>query len=382
MPTELEELVGFIGHPNPQIRLAAVENLVPFSTSQPALFKADGLRPVRNLKLLVRDHPRISTHATHMLVNLSADAEVRDDLVADDKFLDLVLARIVAPEEPNAAFLTMLLANLAKSDKLHATLLERRQPPPEKLESDELVINQLLDLFVRGADKNYNKDADFDHLAYLFADLTQHEGVRRHLVSPPAQGSNADADADARPIPLAKIKVFTSHSSDIRRRGVASAIKNAAFDVSAHPSFLASATETPGGDAAVVDILPYVLLPIMGPETYDEDEMLDMLPEVQLLPPDKERERHADIIKTHVETLILLGSTREGRDRMREVNVYPIVREAHLKVSNEEVQDACERLVNLLKGKEEGEADDEEEEARRVVEFEADEDEENMLVEV
>ncbi|KAG6009410.1 hypothetical protein E4U54_008559, partial [Claviceps lovelessii] len=57
MPTELEELVGFIAHANPQIRLAATENLVPYSTAEPAIFKTDDLKPIKHLKLLVRDHP-------------------------------------------------------------------------------------------------------------------------------------------------------------------------------------------------------------------------------------------------------------------------------------------------------------------------------------
>lgn len=75
MPTELEEvsqsrkkhccfttnfahqLVGFIGHENPQIRLLSTENLVPYSLSEPTIFKAEDLTPVKNLKFLISDHP-------------------------------------------------------------------------------------------------------------------------------------------------------------------------------------------------------------------------------------------------------------------------------------------------------------------------------------
>lgn len=38
-------------------RGVAVENLVPYSLSQPGIFKANDLLPVKNLKLLVRDYP-------------------------------------------------------------------------------------------------------------------------------------------------------------------------------------------------------------------------------------------------------------------------------------------------------------------------------------
>lgn len=231
--------------------------------------------------------------------------------------------------QPNANLLSMLLANLAKWDALKR-ILDRRQASPEGLGSDDLILNQLLDLFVKGADESYNKHADFDYLAYLFADLAKHAEIRQYFVGKQAYDGV---------IPLNKLKVFTEHRSDVRRKGVASTIKNVAFDVPSHPSFL---------DEGEIDILPYILLPITGNEQYDEEETLAMLPDLQLLPPDKQRDSDHHIIQTHVETLTLLASTREGRDLMREVNVYPIIRETHLRVDNEGVQEACDRLVQVL----------------------------------
>ncbi|EHL02235.1 putative FAM203 family protein [Glarea lozoyensis 74030] len=144
MPTELEELVEFISHGNTQVRQLAVENLVPFSLSQPAIFKTNQLLPVKDLKLLVRDYKN--------------------------------------PTEPNANLLAMLLANLAKWDDLkHILNLER--PAPKELQSSNKAIDQLLDLFVKGAEGTYNKDADFDYLAYFFADLAKHEEGRKYFLS-------------------------------------------------------------------------------------------------------------------------------------------------------------------------------------------------------
>lgn len=223
----------------------------------------------------------------------------------------------------------MLLANLAKWDSLKR-LLNKKQPSPKELASTDLVLSQLVDLFVKGADGTYNKDADFDHLAYLFADLTKHPEIRHYFV----QKQEYDGV-----IPITKLKVFTEYKSDVRRKGVASTIKNVAFDVPSHPLFLSEDD---------INILPYILLPIMGNEEYDEDEMMSMLPDLQLLPPDKQRDADPNIIQTHVETLLLFSSTREGREQMREVKVYPIIRETHLRVNNEGVRDACERLVQVL----------------------------------
>lgn len=223
----------------------------------------------------------------------------------------------------------MLLANLAKWDAFQS-ILARKQLPPKELGSDDLVMNQLMDLFVKGAEGSYNKDADYDHLVYLFADLTKHAELRHYFVR------KQDYDGV---IPITKLKVFTEHKSHVRRKGVASTIKNVAFDVPSHPAFLAEDD---------INILPYVLLPIIGNEEFDEEETMEMLPDLQLLPPDKERESDPAIIQTHLETLLLLTSTREARDLMRAVQVYPIVRELHKKVSDEGVGDACERLANML----------------------------------
>lgn len=234
----------------------------------------------------------------------------------------------------------MLLANLAKSEKLKK-ILNQKQAPPEELKSNELVINQLVDLFVKG--EKYNKHADFDHLSYLFADLTKHAEIRHHFVR------KQEYDGV---IPVTKLKVFTEHKSDVRRKGVASTIKNVVFDVPSHPLFMSEDE---------IDILPYILLPIMGNEEYDMEETMAMLPDLQLLPPDKQRDSDPKIIQTHVETLLLLTTTREARERMREVNVYPIIRETHARVHDEEVQEVCERLVQVLMRDEE---DDEKKESR------------------
>lgn len=244
----------------------------------------------------------------------------------------------------------MLLANMSKRDNIKS-LLSKKQTAPEALKSDDLAINQLLDLFVKGFDGSYNKHANYDYLSYLFADLTKHHEIRRHFVT------RQTYDND---FPLTKLRVFTEHKSDVRRRGVASTIKNVAFEVDAHPAFLAEDE---------MNLLPYILLPIAGNEEFDVEETMDMLPDLQLLPPDKERDSDPEIVQAHVETLTLLTTTREGRDLMREVKVYPLIRETHLHVQHDGVKEACERLVQVLM-REEGD------------EKAAAEDEENQLVEV
>lgn len=253
----------------------------------------------------------------------------------------------------------MLLANLAKQDSLKS-ILERKQSAPEALSSDDSIMNQLMDLFVKGQDGAYNKKADYDYLAYVFADLSKHDSIRSYFLTEQKYDQV---------IPLTKIRVFTEHKSDVRRKGVASTIKNVAFDIDSHPAFL---------DEDGINLLPYVLLPITGNEEYDVEDTMEMLPDLQLLSPDKKRDPDSKNIQTHIETLTLLTTTREGRDLMRRVKVYPIIRETHIRVDDEDVREACERLVQVLMRDEEGEGKEEDDLSSRVQEI----DEDDELVEV
>ncbi|KAI9929794.1 hypothetical protein MW887_001270 [Aspergillus wentii] len=239
-------------------------------------------------------------------------------------------------KEPNADDVAMLFANLAKSDELKKLLtLKRRIPEPTSTSPN--AIDQLMDCFVKGADGSLNKNANYDYLSYLFADFSKSDEGRAYFTS------RQDYDGV---VPVTKLTVFTEHKSTIRRKGVASTIKNVAFDLPFHPKLLSE-------DEA--NIIPYILLPITGPEEFTEEESMDMLPDLQLLPPDKKRDSDNSIIITHIETLLLLTTTREGREFMRAIQVYPIIRECHLHVDDDDVREACDRLVQVLMRDEEGE---------------------------
>ncbi len=128
----------------------------------------------------------------------------------------------------------------------------------------------------------------------------------------------------------------------------------------------------------------------MGSEEFSDEDTEGMIDECQLLPPDKERESQPDILSTHLESLLLLTTEREGRERLREVKVYPIVRELHVAVEDEGVRETVDRLVQVLMRAEEGEEDFNAVPPEMVdgggkvveVEDEEDEDEDEKIVEV
>lgn len=149
-------------------------------------------------------------------------------LDGDDVFLELLLARITDRNYANADQAAILLANMTKSDKLARLVGLKRVLPAGGTGADgggavstsPYAMDQLMDCFVKGAEKGLNKEADYDFLSYVFADVSRLPAGRAYFVT------KRDYDGV---IPISKLVVFTEHSSLVRRKGVASAIKYAGF---------------------------------------------------------------------------------------------------------------------------------------------------------
>jgi len=296
---------------------------------QSSVFSSSDFAPIKNLKVIINDIPTRAKYALTILINLCDDSSVLTNLENDDTFLELLLSKITNKSYSNADQAAMLLANMTKSDKL-GRLIKLKRGIPEGVSQSAHCMDQLMDCFVKGAEKRLNPEANYDFLSYVFANLSRLPAGRQYFVT------KRDYDGI---IPISKMVVFTEHRSLIRRKGVASTIKNCCFDLVSHQTFL---------DRDNVNLLPYILLPIMGSEEYSEEEMDGMPEEIQLLPPDKTRDPDSSIILTHLESLLLLTTGRRGRDILRSSNVYPIIRETHIHVEDDDIGAGCDRLVQVL----------------------------------
>ena len=76
------------------------------------------------------------------------------------------------PKEPNADSICMLLANLSKHPSITRLVTLTRTIVPA-LSPSKLAVTQLLELFNKGAGGGYNKEANFDYLAWFFGDLAK-----------------------------------------------------------------------------------------------------------------------------------------------------------------------------------------------------------------
>lgn len=196
------------------------------------------------------------------------------------------------------------------------------------LEIDETILDRLVAIFTK-TDFNEHKQT-LSYLAAVFSNLSQTTRFRSILVTSQTRL-------------LQRLLPFMSFTSSlIRRGGVAGLLKNICFDTSLHEWLF----------SADVDILPYILLPLAGPEEFD-DETNDKLPmDLQFLGADKQREPDADIRVILLESLAQLCATRNGRNYLRDKGAYEILRELH-KFENSSEGDprslrACEDVVDIL----------------------------------
>lgn len=175
--------------------------------------------------------------------------------------------------------------------------------------------------------KQYNTTgAKLHYLGPVFSNLSQSPQVRRYLM---------DRDRSV----IQRLLPFTEYpDSIIRRGGIIGTLKNCTFDTESHEWLL----------SARVDLLSYLLLPLAGPEEFD-DEDNDKLPlNLQYLPETKTREPDPDIRLILLEALNQLCATKAARKVLRQKNTYVILREFHKWEKDKNVLLACENVVDIL----------------------------------
>ncbi|KAH3677090.1 hypothetical protein WICMUC_001845 [Wickerhamomyces mucosus] len=336
MPSELEELTQFLHHPQPPVRTVAIQNLIGYSVGpQASVFKYDNFLPIKDLKVLARDKGRAMVQqALTCLVNLSQDLEIRDLIANDDSFMKHLISIIIDLESINSDLASILLANIAKNSNIKRIFEWEIEPHNKDVFKSTKVVDCLLDVFVKGSDRKLNKVCNYDYLSFFFADFTRFVNIRKYFVTK----QNYDGV-----VPISKILVFTEkYDSKIRREGVASTIKNSLFEITSHEELIDENLE--------VNILPYLLLPIATSKdaNLDEEELFNLPDELQLLDEDKVRDPIPEIICNHLESILLLCTTKTIRELLRKKSVYPLVRELHKNIDNENIQDLCDRIVQML----------------------------------
>ena len=131
-----------------------------------------------------------------------------------------------------------------------------------------------------------------------------------------------------------------------RRRGSVAALRSCLFDSEEHVWFVQE-----------VKILPTLLLPLVAPTPFTEQEKKGMDPLVwmQAEDPNRRPESDLDVVKMLLECIVLLCQRRVIRQELRAKKVYPVVRNLDLFLEDEGVNDVVVQIVDfVIRDEEEG----------------------------
>ncbi|WVQ72728.1 hypothetical protein IAR50_002288 [Cryptococcus sp. DSM 104548] len=359
------------------------------------------LKALKDLTLLCMDQGTIAHDALSALVNLSDTLAVAKHIAYKD-FLVWLVSYTAWTTSPLSPLTSMLLSNITSHPSLIPLLANLTIPliplpksthyPPYYLpasgsssstihpdfrdpslglppnaevgqepEREVEAIRALVQAFEDGAsegvrDAQGKRKGECHFLASVFANISMAPVTRQLLLTPRPpfpQPAEAQPSEDDEPL-LSKIVVYTGHPDLIRRGGALGCIKNCAMDRASMVWLLASEDDRvrlpsdPSRMIKGVDVLPWVLAPLMGPEEYDIEDMEKLPPTLQFLPPEKEREKDTVLRMMCVEILLLLATTYTGREALRERGAYFVVREHHKVETDQQIKDSIERFVGLL----------------------------------
>ncbi|XP_050520100.1 protein HGH1 homolog [Daktulosphaira vitifoliae] len=207
----------------------------------------------------------------------------------------------------------MLLCNLTR-EKNYAYIIFQSFDEPFK------TLELLMKLFIM---RDLKEEKNYDYISYLLSNLCQLHDVRIWLM-----------DSGSFP----KLLSFLNHNSSIRRAGVIMTIKNCCFELDRHLWLLSED----------LDLLSRLLLPLAGPEQFDDEDNENLPLDLQYLPEDKERESDPNLRLAILQALTQLCAKKDSREIIRNQGTYLILRELHKWEPNMDLKLACENIVDIL----------------------------------
>lgn len=322
----LDEMVQFL-QPEARIDLKhiSLDHLLGLSGSEDGLktlLKSEKL--IRSIIELTNDRVNeIARNSLLLLVNLSANAKGATELLKYKTYgkniIEVLVGYVKDQQKQDADAVCMILSNITRPENSVELCVDYLMPH----------INDLLNIFVN---TSYNKKGSKLHyLSPMYSNLSCSPRIRKWLTEENPH------------VPLLKLLPFCNYEeSVIRRGGAIGTVRNLSFDTDYHEFLLRND----------IDLLTYLLSPLMGNEEYPDDEM-DKLPiALQYLPKEKKRDADVDIRKMVIETLNKLCAQRKSREILRENGVYYVLREYHKWEKDPNALLACENVVDILIQKE------------------------------
>ncbi|XP_022101965.1 protein HGH1 homolog [Acanthaster planci] len=326
-PVVLDEFLNFLSvSARPDLKASALQYVMGLTSS------ADGVRLLlSHAKMLAAvvdltqdSNEQISSVAYKSIINICAETESNEGesaghLISNKKLLSILLKTVVDKSSGNADNACKVLTNITRIPAGCRNVMD--------LLGDVDFPVDLVMLVEAFCMKNYNdKGANLDYLGLVLSNLTQLPEGREFIL-------NKERCVVQRLLPYTQYE-----GSTVRRRGAVAALKNCCFETAYHDWLLSN----------TVDILPYLLLPLAGPEELSEEEMEGMPEDLQYLEEDKKRETDSDIKKMLLEAVMKLCSTKSGRKTVQDKRTYIIIREYHRWEKEPSLQQPIENLIQVL----------------------------------
>jgi hypothetical protein len=225
--------------------------------------------------IVERKEMPFAKEALTCFVNLAAEEEMVDDLLACKVMNTLVDGLLSYSDITCTEKICMALSNLTTTETGSKAFVELMESKGERTLFD--IVTLFCD---RGADRNDSQHLDY--ISTVLGNITQVPSGRKIVL-----------DRTKR-IFQRLIPYLGYNDSVIRRRGMACLIKNCCFDGSHHSWLLSDE----------INILSCLLLPLAGPEQFDEEDMEKLPVDLQYLGEDKTREPEAEIRILLLESLM------------------------------------------------------------------------------
>lgn len=97
-------------------------------------------------------------------------------------------------------------------------------------------------------------------------------------------------------------------------------------------------------------LLCSILLPLRGPESFSKEDGEGMPHKLLYPPAGKVRESNPEIRAMFIDCVLLLTSTKFGREKLRSKKVYPIIREYDKIEEIDDIKNNIFNIVNVLVG--------------------------------
>jgi hypothetical protein len=233
----MQEVFEYLDSERDDVRLEAATIASSLADSQIEYFESNH-DSVLFLMGMIKDTPQISHQILTALTNLSAKSLNICEVMSNEAFIRDLIVMIILPNSILSDPSCMLMNNISKSPLVIAKLIE-----------PIINLDNLLELFCQGDGelemKRYNPHASFTFLSTIFANITSTSSGSRLFL----EKSSVDSQ-----IRIARLALFISHTSLIKRGGVISAIKNICMN---RPQLSIFKKEG-------CDLLSHILAPLVG----------------------------------------------------------------------------------------------------------------------